>query len=262
MIQKLAGYMKYLQASHGLAKVAPAEAQAFAREVFDRQKSYYAFGPIEQIREQWLRDDTTFDMQDYGAGSKKMKGSQRKISQVAKSSLSTPEQCRALFQAVDYLQPDTIVELGSSLGISAAYMAAARPSAHVHTIEGDPTIAAHARRTFDQLGLSHVMLYQQTFDEALADLLPTLDGIDIAYIDGHHTFEATIAYTKILLPKMRPNGLLIYDDIYWSAEMEQAWSSLKALSPIRYTIDVYAQGYVFLGNGFASPRHNVLRLLK
>jgi hypothetical protein len=49
-----------------------------------------------------------------------------------------------------------------------------------------------------------------------------------------------------LLEASNPGTILIFDDIHWSEEMEEAWNEIKKHSSVKLTIDLFFIGIVFL----------------
>ena len=126
-------------------------------------------------------------------------------------------------------------------------MAAALPAqAKLHTVEGAAPVADMAQAHIQQLGYSQqVQLTEGLFDEALPALLPTLNSVDLAYIDGNHRYAPTVDYVKQLLPHLHNNSVVILDDIYWSKEMQQAWLQVKQLPQVTVSIDLFHFGLLF-----------------
>ena len=65
--------------------------------------------------------------------------------------MSLPYQCRVMSRLASKTSSKNIIEFGTSLGISAAYLISAEREAKVFTIEGDPQIAKVANKVFDEL---------------------------------------------------------------------------------------------------------------
>jgi predicted O-methyltransferase YrrM len=106
--------------------------------------------------------------------------------------------------------------LGTSLGLSAAYLASGNPSAKLITCEGASDIAAAARENFSSLGIDNIETFEGNFDETLPRILENKAGVDMAFIDGNHRAEPTLRYFRQLLQKINKPGILIFDDIHWS----------------------------------------------
>jgi predicted O-methyltransferase YrrM len=138
------------------------------------------------------------------------------------------------------------LELGTSFGITSSYLAAADPNAKVYTIEGSPAIANIAQITFGRFDLKNIELVTGNFTDVLPGLLARLKTIDLAFIDGNHRKEPTLDYFQQLLKHSTPSTILIFDDIHWSAGMEEAWAEIQQHPSITLTIDLFFIGIVFL----------------
>ena len=82
-----------------------------------------------------LHDKRVLQIEDFGAGSRTIKENTRTVATIAKSSLKPPKYSQLLFRIVDHYQPKNILELGTSLGLTTAYLAAAKSDAKVITME-------------------------------------------------------------------------------------------------------------------------------
>jgi predicted O-methyltransferase YrrM len=69
------------------------------------------------------------------------------------------------------------------------------------------------------------------------------------FVDGNHQKEATLRYFKLCLPKVHENSLLIFDDIYWSRGMKEAWNEIKAHPEVTVTVDLFWIGLVYFRKG-------------
>ena len=72
----------------------------------------------------------------------------------------------------------------------------------------------------------------------------------LLYIDGNHTYEATIKYFELALTKKDENTVIIFDDIYWSAGMTKAWQEIKNKKEVLLSIDTFYFGMVFFRSEF------------
>lgn len=221
----------------------------FIRNVLHNGKGYAHLPAIEARRRALLHDRRLLDVEDLGAGSRINTGKRKQVGAIAKAALKSPRLAQVLHRCVRHYQPQTIVELGTSLGITTAYLASAAPG-RVSTIEGSGAIAAIAREGFEQLGLDNIDLRIGNFDNVLPRLLSAIDTVDLAYIDGNHRYDPTISYFQQLLRVVHPGTILVFDDIHWSEEMERAWSEIKAHEAVAYTVDIFFLGFVFFRQDF------------
>jgi predicted O-methyltransferase YrrM len=231
----------------------------FITRVLNDNRRFYAFDAIEKIRTQLLSNHALIEIQDFGAGSRVAKTNTRKISDVAKGSLKPAKYSQLLFRMIDYYGPKQIIELGTSLGITTAYLASANPAAKVTTFEGSSAIAQIAGHNHGLLGLSNISLIEGNFDEQLPLWLAQNKSVDFAFIDGNHAFKPTMAYFESLLAVVQDHTILVFDDIHWSEEMEEAWAQISAHPRVTLSIDLFFIGVVFFRKEFAQKQEVSIR---
>lgn len=231
----------------------------FIKFIKNDTKKYDCYEPIENLRQQLLRNTSTIEVQDFGAGSTVIKTNTRRVDQMAASSLKPRKFAQLLYRIVKWQQPKTILELGTSFGISSAYMASAHTEATLYTLEGAPSIAEIAHNNFEHLGIQNVELVVGDFSETLAPLLDAIPAIDLAFVDGNHRKMPTLEYFYKLLNKVHDSSILIFDDIHWSREMEEAWEEIKKNSQVTLTIDLFFIGLVFFKKDFKEKQHFCIR---
>ncbi|RYZ29261.1 MAG: class I SAM-dependent methyltransferase [Chitinophagaceae bacterium] len=231
----------------------------FILHVLNNKSGYTAPPEVEQLRKQLLTDVRVLDIEDLGAGSRVATTKQRSVQQLAKSALKTPKYAQLLYRLVKYYEPKTILELGTSLGVTTSYLSLANSSAAITTIEGSKAVAGVAKENFSGLGLQNIQLLQGNFDALLPSVIPQLPSIDLAYIDGNHRYEPTMRYFRQLLPALHNNSILVFDDIHWSKEMEQAWEEIKQHPSVQCTIDIFFLGFVFFRREFKVKQHFKIR---
>lgn len=149
-----------------------------------------------------------------------------------------------MYRMAKHYQCKNILELGTSLGITTAYLASADPEATVITMEGADAVADIAQRNFNEVGLKNIEIVRGNFDETLRGVLQKMPAIDLAFIDGNHQQEPTERYFEQLLPHIHNNTLLIFDDIHWSSGMEAAWKNIIAQESVVCDIDLFYIGIV------------------
>lgn len=207
-----------------------------------------AFASIEARRAVLRADRRLLAVRDYGAGSHRATttGRPRRVSAIARTAAKPARYGQFLFRLANYLQARRILELGTSLGLTTAYLSAADSRARVVTLEGDPASATIARETFAGLKLTNIELLEGEFGQTLDRALTRFDGpLDLVFFDGNHRYEPTLDYVRRCLPHRHADTVFVLDDIHWSAEMERAWEAVKALPEVTLTVDLFAVGLVF-----------------
>ena len=231
----------------------------FVTKVLNDHRSFYAYEQLEALRHSLKQNDTLLEINDFGAGSRIIKNNFRKVSSIAQSSLKPKKFAQLLFRMVNFYKPALILELGTSLGVTTGYLAAAKNDAQVITMEGATAVAAVAKTNFEQLQLQNIKLVTGNFDETLPLVLQKSGAIDFAFLDGNHRYQPTIQYFKQVLQKSHDHTIIILDDIHWSEEMEQAWTEVRQHPSVTATIDLFFIGIVLLRNDFKAKQHFKIR---
>ncbi|WP_412466279.1 O-methyltransferase [Pedobacter sp. KLB.chiD] len=206
---------------------------------------------IENQRKKLFNDDSIITVTDLGAGSHLNKNRTKKVSQIAKNALKSPKLAKLIYRLAKNTKAKSVIELGTCLGITTAYLAKTDAQTQVITIEGCPQTAEVARKNFRDLNLENIQLHVGNFDLILPDIIAQQPSLDFVYIDGNHRKDATLNYFKWCLPKVTENSLLIFDDIYWSKGMKEAWTEIKNHPDVTVTIDLFWIGLVYFKKGQA-----------
>ncbi|SDC50812.1 O-methyltransferase [Pedobacter soli] len=222
-----------------------------ADEVIYDFKDKSEYKNIEEQRKKLFNDDSIITVTDLGAGSHLNKNRTKKVSQIAKNALKSPRLAKLIYRLAKNTAPKSAIELGTCLGITTAYLAKTDANAEIITIEGCPQTAAVAKKNFETLGLNNIELHVGNFDLILPDIIAHQPSLDFVYIDGNHRKDATLNYFKWCLPKINENSLLIFDDIYWSQGMKEAWTEIKNHPDVSITIDLFWIGLVYFKKGQA-----------
>ncbi|SMO39327.1 O-methyltransferase [Solitalea koreensis] len=212
---------------------------------------------IEQLRVSLLRDSHLINITDLGAGSMYNNNKQKAVKDLAANALKSPEWAQLIYRLIEWKRPQIVIELGTCLGLTTAYMAKAAPAAKVITVEGCPETAAIARKNFENLNQTNISLLVGNFDTIFPELVREQPILDVVYVDGNHRKEATIRYFEQLLPKVNENSMVIFDDIHWSKGMEEAWESIKEHPQVSLTIDLFTIGLVFFRKGQAKEHFRI-----
>ncbi|MFK5981319.1 MAG: class I SAM-dependent methyltransferase [Flavobacteriaceae bacterium] len=207
-------------------------------------KSLYSeYDKITEFRNNVFQENKEIEITDFGAGSRVFKSNKRKVSAIAKNAGITLKRQRLLFRLIRYFNSENILELGTSLGLGASAMSFTNPSNNIKTVEGCPNTSKTAQVFFDEFNLKNINLHSETFEEFF-NKNPS-DVYDLIYVDGNHNKKSTIQYFKILLERVNNNTVIIFDDIYWSSEMTEAWQQIIQHPKISVSIDTFYWGIVF-----------------
>ena len=209
--------------------------------VIFEKNPFYAYTQIEKVRKSLLKDGTIVELTDFGTGNK----SESSVANIATKSLESAKFGQLLFRLVNFFQPQNILELGTSLGVSTMYLAKPSSTAKVVTMEGSRSLCDIAERNFKNADVDNVEVVCGNIDKNLKDVIDKFPQLDFVYFDANHTREATLRYFEICLQKTHKETVFVFDDIHYSAEMDSAWNEIKKRDNVRLSIDLYHFGLVF-----------------
>ncbi len=212
---------------------------------------------IEKQKCQLKSDNRLLTVSEYGA--RPIEGiKMQKVSKIFRRASTRTRYCRLLFKVTREMKPETIIEFGTSLGISTIALSLAAPDAKIYTVEGSDAIAKVAEENFKQLQLKNIIQYIDLFDEQIDNILKEIHHPFILYLDGNHRYEQTLRYFEAFAELAIDDSIIIIDDIHWSKEMEKAWIEICRHPKPTTKIDVYQMGIVFFKQGLPKETFNIL----
>lgn len=244
MYQILA-YLKFLLRSTNQHGVHSPFVYTLVTRCFYDRKNYSSYTQLNSYRELLLKNSSSIEVKDFGAGSKVFSSSERRVKDIARTAGISKKRARLLNRLVRYLKIGSALELGTSLGMGSSAMAAAN-DIEITTLEGCPNTAKMAQEQFDRFKYENINLQIGDFREYLFKLPQTENKYDLIYFDGNHKKQPTLEYFQTLLPFAHNDSVFIFDDIHWSREMTEAWEEIKAHPSVKVTIDTFYWGMVFI----------------
>lgn len=223
--------------------------------VLEDNRQYYAFSLLASLRKRMLKSKATISRIDFGAGRSSSKPFKKSLRDLVRTSASSPRQGKRLFRLVAHLKPRRILEMGTSVGLGTLYLALPDTTAKIITLEGCPETAGIARENFSTFGLTNLTLLEGPFEQTLPAAFQALGSIDLLYVDGNHQREATLHYFKLWLDQTSPTGVCVFDDIYWSAGMTEAWKLICAHPSVTRSVDFFDFGIVWTDPAFKVKQH-------
>jgi predicted O-methyltransferase YrrM len=206
---------------------------------------------IEALRRQLAHSPDKISVIDFGLPRDGAPGTavDRGVAQICRAAATPPLWGPLMFGLIRQFKPTTCLELGTSLGISAAYLGAAlelNGGGTLTTLEGAPAVAELAAKNLKQLGIHRVETVVGRFQDTLAGVLTRIGSVDFAFIDGHHDEHATQQYFEQILPHLSPNAVVAFDDISWSSGMQAAWKAITGNNQVRTAVDLSKVGICLL----------------
>jgi len=240
---KVNGVVSDLQSQGGLIAAQLADAIKQFSDKDDDNATYWIEG-IEAHRRKLLKDNSLLAPEKSDVGG--IHDNNRSVRDAALVS-KPPRSARLLFFLTRALKSRSIIEMGTNVGISSAYIAAGQKAASIKepkltTLESSPFRIEIAKRIHSNLDLGQTLFIQGDFDDNLGPALDSMRIVDLAFIDGNHKFKPTLRFTEMLLDKSDEDIVLIYDDIRWSDGMEKAWKQIEQDPRFAITLDLNTMG--------------------
>ena len=155
-----------------------------------------------------------------------------------------------------YLNAKNFLELGTSLGVSAAYLVSARPTIKGVTLDSNIHAISRSQGLFNTIFPHHQVEFKNgTFKDTLPKVLQAGNEYDFVFIDGDHHYESAIDYVSHIKSFLSENAVIVLDDIRWSRGMFKAWKELIYLPEFNYTIDFGRIGLLFKVNNHSPKQH-------
>ncbi|GAB4164421.1 MAG: class I SAM-dependent methyltransferase [Winogradskyella sp.] len=207
------------------------------------KKTHQAYFDLNNYRNSLKTSKVQLEINDFGEGSKTLGSKTRKVSKMVQTSSSSKKEARLLYRVAKYFNLNAVLELGTSLGMGTYAFALANKDSKITTIEGCKNTSNFTQSQFQNLGINHINFKIDSFSSEIEKLDQT--HFDCIYFDGHHNKSATTQYFEALLPKAHNDSIFIFDDIYWSKEMTEAWEYIKSHNAVTVTVDCFHLGFVF-----------------
>ena len=197
---------------------------------------------INAYKKELFQNKETIQITDFGAGSRVFTSNLRPIHRIAKNAGIATKKIKLLLKLGHYFDFKTILEIGTSLGIGTYTLAVANPKASITTLEGCPETLKMAKKQLTKHSKNTINFVEGNFNHTLGTVLDK--KYDLIYFDGNHQKEPTIKYFEKCLKVAHNDSIFIFDDIYWSKEMTQAWEYIKNHPKVTLSIDAFHFGMV------------------
>lgn len=191
-----------------------------------------------------LTSTLQIEMADLGAASPHFRQSKRALSKITATSASPKKICELLLRLTNYIQAKTIVELGTSVGLTTLYLAH-RPESQVTTFEGNKPLIQVALTHIEYFNKKNIRIVVGNIDQTLPDFIQNPAKIDFALMDANHRYTPTLRYFELLAKRINTKGVIVMDDIYYSPEMTKAWQEIKRHPLVYGSVDLYRCGLLF-----------------
>ena len=249
MLHILKSYLKFLWNSKNEHGVHSPFVFDLVTKCFYDKKKHFEYKVLKNYRNSLLQNKNFIEVSDFGAGSKVFKSNKRQITKIAKTAGISSKRAELLFRITNYFKPESILEIGTSLGLATSALASGSRNfgtkAKIKTLEGCPNTINQCQLQLQKFNINLVELINTEFSNYLQNFLLPTSSFQLIYFDGNHSKKATLDYFELLLPTITNESIWIFDDIHWSTAMEEAWEIIKEHPKVTVSIDTFQWGIVF-----------------
>jgi len=244
MIYLLKEYLKFLVKSSNQHGVHSPFVYDLVTKCFYKKTDSTLVESFTKTKQHLLDNKSLIKVTDFGAGSKVFKNNERQVSKIAKIAGSSNKKAKLLIRLIQYLKPTNVLEIGTSLGIGTSAIKTGYKESVIITLEGCPETSKVADNLFSKNNYKDIQIITGDFKKTLPTAIKN-QQFDCIYFDGNHTKKDTLHYFNTCLETINNNTVWIFDDIYWSNEMKEAWTEIKNHPKVKVTVDVFYWGIVF-----------------
>jgi len=244
VFHQVKSYIKFLAKSSNQHGVHSPFVFDLVTKCFYDKKNYSAYKDLKHYKSNLLKSEESIEVTDLGKGSRVSNASLRSIKSIAKNAGSTNKRAQLLYRLSHYFKFKDSLELGTSLGIATYALHKGNPDGLISSIEGCPNISKFTTAYLKKNNAKNISILNTDISEGLSNL--NEDTFNFVYLDGNHQKEPTLSYFEILLNHAQNDTVFIFDDIYWSKDMTEAWETIKKHPKVTVTIDCYWCGFVFI----------------
>ena len=245
MLQIIKSYLNFLWNSKNEHGVHSPFVFNLVTKCFYDKKKYPEYSILKNYRNSLLQNKNTIEVTDFGAGSRVFKSNTRAINQIARNAGISKKRSELLFRITNYFQSESILEIGTSLGLATSALSLGNIKSKITTLEGCPNTLHVAQKQFEEFGFKNITSINTEFSSYLKNYQLSIINYQLIYFDGNHSKQATLEYFDLLLPTITNETVWIFDDIHWSPAMEAAWEVIKNHPKVTVTIDTFQWGIVF-----------------
>ncbi|MGY6744178.1 MAG: O-methyltransferase [Cecembia sp.] len=209
---------------------------------------------IETWRKNLLKDKEIIHIEDFGAGSKKLKKDPSRSTQAVTRYSTSNKKFSLLYQFFCLQSPsNTVIELGTCVGLNSLYLSKVTKS-KLYTFEGSKGLIKKAK---EGPGSEKIEYIEGDIGETLPEVLRQLGHIDFILMDANHTYEGTRSYFNLIFPYLHEQSVVAIGDIHWSPEMEKAWEEISQIADVSLSMDFFECGILYFRKGLSKNHYTL-----
>lgn len=210
-------------------------------KVIEERCPYYRFYDIELVRKQLLfRDDriTYPDRQQQG------RLRSRTVGEIVEREAIRAKHGRLLFRLTNYFKPQSILQLGPSMGLSTLYLTSYASGLKCIALENVPEFASIARMTFEKAARNPIDLRVGSYKELLPKALEDMEKLDFVFFNTLYEQQNNSRLFEECLTHVHGDTVFVFEGIKENRKMREFWQEVCRNPKVTVTIDLYSMGIV------------------
>ena len=203
----------------------------FITEILNDTRNFYAYQEIDALKNKLISDKRKINIS----------GKETSVSSFVKTSLPTKYN-QLLFRMVAYYKPSYILEIGSSLGITTAYLASPDKKKGVHTIESNEPLAIISLQTVSSLALPNTSQSIGNIRKPFSEIPERKYGFILI---NHPNWESE-EQIKDIFSIVEEDAIVIFVGINKNAETKLVWNHLISNLNKSISVNLFNFGIIFL----------------
>ncbi len=203
----------------------------FITEILNDTRNFYAYQDIDIVKKQLLSDNRKLNFL----------GKETSVASFMKEAIPTKYN-KLLFRMVAYYKPNYIIEVGSSLGITTAYLASPEKRNLVQTIETNLELGVIASETLSSLALPNTTQSKGSLKEVVSKLSERTFGFILI---NHANWESE-ELAQHLLDFVEEDAIVIFVEINKNLQTKLFWDNLIYQQNKTISVTLFYFGIIFL----------------
>lgn len=193
-------------------------------QVIEEHGTYYRLGEIERIR-------------------KRLQQSDRATARLVGKEAISARKGALLFRLTNHFKPQTILQVGSSLGLSTLYLSSYAAGLACASIEPQES-AAIAQRVYREAARTPIDTYTGDIRRQLGDYLQNGKTVDFIFLNGRDDRVDIRKIFTACLPHTGDHTVLVIDGIRRNKTTRAAWQQIIAHPEVTVSLEQFTLGIV------------------
>lgn len=156
----------------------------------------------------------------------------------------SPKKVKLFIRLIAYFKPKNILEIGTSMGLGTAAIHIGNKNSSIISMESCPQRGKIVQELFKKNNFNTIHIVHGNWNENLSKVLKN-QQFDFIYFNKHQTKKETLQCFNSCLNSINNDAIWVFNDIYKTREIQEAWTEIKNHPKVRVTVDVFFLGIIF-----------------